>query len=249
MSKTINQALKDLYLSLGGDPSALEDNSTVSDYIADLENGLKGLAELPAPSSTNSGKIAKVVSDGEGGYIWGAENETSELPTPSVDNAGKVAKVVSDGQDGYIWSAENETQELPAVESTDINKLVGVVSDGASGAEYGLVSAPTSESDTFYIEINNATVSNFVWADFLEAVDNNKAIALKVSGNNSINGIDYVFTDEVILPCFGWRDNSSAMDRAYDFGFSNVWQKKSVSVSIALNEWTQTPTITVTTLS
>lgn len=78
MSKTINQALKELYLSLGGDPSALEDNSTVSDYIADLENGLKSLAELPAPSSDNSGKIAKVVSDGEGGYIWGAENETSD---------------------------------------------------------------------------------------------------------------------------------------------------------------------------
>lgn len=126
MSKTINQALKDLYLSLGGDPSALEDNSTVSDYIADLENGLKGLAELPAPSSTNNGKIAKVVSDGEGGYIWGAENETSELPTPSADNSGKVAKVVSDGQDGYIWSAENETQELPAVTATNNGYLLGV---------------------------------------------------------------------------------------------------------------------------
>jgi hypothetical protein len=79
MSKTINQALKDLYLSLGGDPSALEDNSTVSDYIKDLESGLKGLAELPAPSSDNAGKIAKVVSDGEGGYIWGADTAPSEI--------------------------------------------------------------------------------------------------------------------------------------------------------------------------
>lgn len=100
MSKTINQALKELYLSLGGDPSALEDNSTVSDYIADLENGLKGLAELPAPSSDNSGKIAKVVSDGEGGYIWGAEDETSELPAPAVGDIGKIVGAVSDGESG-----------------------------------------------------------------------------------------------------------------------------------------------------
>lgn len=100
MSKTINQALKELYLSLGGDPSALEDNSTVSDYIADLENGLKGLAELPTPSSDNSGKIAKVVSDGEGGYIWGAENETSELPAPAVGDIGKIVGAVSDGESG-----------------------------------------------------------------------------------------------------------------------------------------------------
>ena len=100
MSKTINQALKDLYLSLGGDPSALEDNSTVSDYIADLENGLKGLAELPAPSSTNSGKIAKVVSDGEGGYIWGAENETQELPAVESTDINKLVGVVPDGASG-----------------------------------------------------------------------------------------------------------------------------------------------------
>ena len=122
MSKTINQALKDLYLSLGGDPSALTDNSTVSDYIADLENGLKGLAELPAPSSTNSGKIAKVVSDGEGGYIWGAENETSELPAPESTDINKLVGVVSDGASGAEYGlvsapSSSEFLEIPLVKN------------------------------------------------------------------------------------------------------------------------------------
>jgi hypothetical protein len=74
--KTINQALKDLFLGLGGDPSALADNTSVSDYIADLESAIKAAAtaELPTPAETNVGKVATVVSDGEGGYEWSAEN-------------------------------------------------------------------------------------------------------------------------------------------------------------------------------
>ena len=118
MSKTINQALKELYLSLGGDPSALEDNSTVSDYIADLENGLKGLAELPAPSSDNSGKIAKVVSDGEGGYIWGAEDETSELPAPAVGDIGKIVGAVSDGESGAEYGLIDKPSDIYVVKAT-----------------------------------------------------------------------------------------------------------------------------------
>lgn len=79
MSKTINQALKELYLSLGGDPSALEDNSTVSDYIADLENGLKSLAELPAPAVGDIGKIVGAVSDGESGAEYGLIDKPSDI--------------------------------------------------------------------------------------------------------------------------------------------------------------------------
>ena len=49
MSKTINQALKDLFLGLGGDASALADNKDISDYIDDLESAIKATAakELP----------------------------------------------------------------------------------------------------------------------------------------------------------------------------------------------------------
>lgn len=132
MSKTINQALKDLYLSLGGDPSALTDNSTVSDYIADLENGLKGLAELPTPSADNSGKIAKVVEDGEGGYIWGAEDETQELPAVEATDINKLVGVVSDGASGAEYGLIDKPSDVYVVKATWNNFQVSFAEGEAS---------------------------------------------------------------------------------------------------------------------
>lgn len=42
--KTINQALRDLFIGLGGNASDLADNTSVSDYIADLESAIKAYA-------------------------------------------------------------------------------------------------------------------------------------------------------------------------------------------------------------
>lgn len=99
-NKTINQALKDLYTGLGGDPQALADNSTCSDYIEDLESAIKGAASgaqiddetasettvfssaktealieaipsLPSVTSGDIGEALIVESDGEGGAQWG----------------------------------------------------------------------------------------------------------------------------------------------------------------------------------
>ena len=114
--KTINQALKDLFLGLGGDPSKLSDNTSVSDYIEDLESAIEAAAtaELPTPAETNVGKVATVVEN-EGSYSWSAEEVVipQELPTPASTNAGKVATVVSDGEGGYTWGAE--TPSAPSV--------------------------------------------------------------------------------------------------------------------------------------
>lgn len=78
--KTINQALKDLFLGLGGDPSALADNTSASDYIADLESAIKAAAtaELPTPEAEDIGKIVSVVSDGDEGAEY-------DLATPASD--------------------------------------------------------------------------------------------------------------------------------------------------------------------
>ena len=107
--KTINQALKDLFLGLGGDASALADNTSVSDYIADLESAIKtaATAELPTPAEANVGKVATVIEN-EGAYSWGAEEVVvpQELPTPAVDDIGKVVSVVSDGESGAEYSLE-----------------------------------------------------------------------------------------------------------------------------------------------
>lgn len=60
MAKTINEALKDLFLGLGGNSSALADNSTVSDYIEDLTSAIKAGA-LPEVAAANNGQVLAVV--------------------------------------------------------------------------------------------------------------------------------------------------------------------------------------------
>lgn len=63
MGKTITQALKDLFLAIGGNSSALADNSDISDYIADVETALKA-GILPEVSASDNGKIMGV-ADGK----------------------------------------------------------------------------------------------------------------------------------------------------------------------------------------
>lgn len=95
--KTINQALKDLFLGLGGDSSALADNSSVSDYIEDLESAIKGAAsgaeidDTTASESTvySSSKVESIIPEG--------------LPTVEAADIGDVLTVVSDGESGAEW--------------------------------------------------------------------------------------------------------------------------------------------------
>ena len=63
MGKTINEALKDLFIGLGGNSSALSDNDSVSDYIEDLESAIKAVAaaELPEVAAANNGQVLAVV--------------------------------------------------------------------------------------------------------------------------------------------------------------------------------------------
>ena len=63
MSKTINEALKALFLGLGGDASALADNDTVSDYIADLESAIKGAKVVIEPMISSEKVFGSNVSD------------------------------------------------------------------------------------------------------------------------------------------------------------------------------------------
>lgn len=101
---TINEALKKLFLGLGGDPDELKDNNTVSDYIDDLESAIETAAsgaseELiddEAASTTktySSSKIASLIPE-------------NELPTPAAADIGKVVSVVSDGDEGAEYALE-----------------------------------------------------------------------------------------------------------------------------------------------
>ena len=101
---TINEALKKLFLGLGGDPDELKDNNTVSDYIDDLESAIETAA---------SGASAELIDDSEA-----SETKTysstkieslipeNELPTPAAADIGKVVSVVSDGESGAEYSLE-----------------------------------------------------------------------------------------------------------------------------------------------
>lgn len=63
-NKTIKESIKDLFLGLGGNPSALADNADTSDFIDDLESAIKGLipeAELPEVTASDNGKVLAVV--------------------------------------------------------------------------------------------------------------------------------------------------------------------------------------------
>ena len=101
---TINEALKKLFLGLGGDPDELKDNNTVSDYIDDLESAIEtaassaseDLIDDEAASTTktySSSKIASLIPE-------------NELPTPAAEDIGKVVSVVSDGESGAEYSLE-----------------------------------------------------------------------------------------------------------------------------------------------
>lgn len=102
--KTISQSLKDLFLGLGGDASALEDNTSASDYIQDLESAIKAsasgaaedLIDDAAASATtvySSSKVESLIPE-------------NELPTPAVGDIGKVVSVVSDGESGAEYALE-----------------------------------------------------------------------------------------------------------------------------------------------
>ena len=149
MSKTINEALKDLFIGLGGDPSQLADNSTVSDYIADLESAIKAAAtaELPTPVEANVGKVATVVQRGSA-YAWGADNIPAELPTPGAANVGKIATVV-ESEGVYSWGVTNIPEELPEVEATDNGKILAVVNGAWALVTVSAVADLTTGAVTF----------------------------------------------------------------------------------------------------
>ena len=90
---TINEALKNLFVGLGGDPTELADNQTASDYIDDLESAIKACAgdasediidDTAASATTvySSSKVESLIPD-------------PELPAVTSEDNGKILAVVN----------------------------------------------------------------------------------------------------------------------------------------------------------
>lgn len=82
--------------------------------------------ELPAVTSSDNGKVLKVVSG-----AWTKAAETKELPTVTTSDAGNVLTVNSSGK----WAKAAPPTELPDVTSSDAYKVLAVNSSGAWAAD------------------------------------------------------------------------------------------------------------------
>ena len=134
MSKTINQALADLVVGLGADPSVLSDNDTVSDYIEDLVGAIKGETadiiddtEASETKTYSSSKIASLIPE-------------DELPAVTSADNGKLLGVSS----GAWGAVENKTIVVPiTISGSTITikndaplKTIGEISNALSSGKY-----------------------------------------------------------------------------------------------------------------
>ncbi len=113
-NKTINEALKDLFLAHGGSSSDLEDNKSLSDFIDDVSGVLGSNATGSITPVVESGtKIADYTLNGVEGSLY-APAVSPELPDATELEDGVVLAVISGAWVPCTISAEadSETGEI-----------------------------------------------------------------------------------------------------------------------------------------
>jgi hypothetical protein len=118
MTTTI-QALKSLYVALGGTASDVSGLVTIPDMI----NAIAQIAsstgiELPTVGRSDDGKVLTVVNG-----VWTKAEPATELPEVTASDEGKVLTVNSSGE----WEADSVPEELPTVTADDNGKVLKVV--------------------------------------------------------------------------------------------------------------------------
>ena len=87
---TVVDALKNLYVALGGTASDVANISTNADMINAIATVAASAGiELPAVTSSDNGDVLTVVSG-----KWAKADVPTELPAVTADDNGKVLKVV-----------------------------------------------------------------------------------------------------------------------------------------------------------
>lgn len=88
------EALKLLYVALGGEATDVADVNTIADMIVKIASAVGSTIELPAVSGADNGNVLTVV-DGK----WAKAEVPSDLPAVTAEDNGSVLKVV----DG-VWA-------------------------------------------------------------------------------------------------------------------------------------------------
>lgn len=125
------QALKDLYVALGGEASDVADLTTSSEVLVALQAVAQAAAtELPAVKKADAGKTLTVNSNGK----WAALEPKSEIDD---EEASETTTYSSSKITSLIPSPE-----LPAVTASDNGKLLGVVSGAWAKKDPDIVIIP-----------------------------------------------------------------------------------------------------------
>ena len=93
---TINEALKKLFVGLGGDTKELADNETASDYIDDLESAIKACADAASEDIIDDSEASetKVYSSSKVESLIPVIPDP-ELPAVTSTDNGKILAVVN----------------------------------------------------------------------------------------------------------------------------------------------------------
>lgn len=182
-------ALKKLYIELGGNKEDIANIETSADMIEVLANIAGGTIELPAVSSTDNGDVLTVVSG-----KWAKAELPVELPAVTTSDEGNALIVSSEGK----WAKEAIPSQLPAVTSADEGDVLTVDSEGKwakASTESDVLKVTTSgnpSSPTLsatYKDIDDALdAGKFVY--LMSTYDNNQMFYLR---NGESSGAPMVF--------------------------------------------------------
>ena len=87
---TTVQALRAIYVALGGTGTDIPDNMEIPAALMKIATAAASTIELPAVTAENAGQVLTVNAQGK----WAAANIPSQLPAVSATDNGSVLKVV-----------------------------------------------------------------------------------------------------------------------------------------------------------
>ena len=164
-------ALKGLYVALGGEIADVENISIIPDMLEKIANVAHAAAtELPVVTSEDEGDILTV--DATGTWVKGAA--PTELPTVTSDDNGDVLTVVAGA-----WAKADAPKELPTVTSSDLDKPLSVIKRGPNYT-WGISSNPIPSwkdgyCGLFNISNDKATITpetGYSWDAVFYNIDN-----------------------------------------------------------------------------